>query len=132
MPLKLMMCFSFLLTVISAEGQQPADSVYSFAEVPPAFPGGEPALMKYLVKNIKYPSAPMEERVTGTVRIQFVIDAQGCVYNVRPVDTTKLRALDIEVMKAVRMMPAWKPGMNKGKKVAVQYFLPVFICPRDE
>lgn len=132
MPVKLMMCFLFLLVVISADGQRPADSVYSFVEIPPAFPGGEVALAKYLVKNIKYPPVSMEEAMTCTSRIQFIIDAQGCVYNVRPMDTTKLSALDIEVMKVVRMMPAWKPGINKQKKVAVQYFLPVFICPREE
>ncbi|HWV66705.1 energy transducer TonB [Chitinophaga sp.] len=132
MPVKLMMCFLFLLVVISADGQRPADSVYSFVEIPPAFPGGESALMKYLVKNIKYPPVSADEGVTGISRIQFIIDAQGCVCNVRSMDTTKLRVLDIEVMKAVRMMPAWKPGINKQKKVAVQYFLPVFICPPEE
>ncbi|WP_142683889.1 hypothetical protein [Chitinophaga polysaccharea] len=41
MSLKLMMCFLFLLAVISADGQRPEDSIYSFAELPPAFPGGE-------------------------------------------------------------------------------------------
>lgn len=126
------MCFLFLLTVISADGQRPADSVYSFAEIPPAFPGGEAALVKYLVKSIKYPTVAKEKEITGRSRIQFVINAQGYVYDVKPMDTSKISALDIEVMKAIKMMPAWKPGMINGKKVAVQYFLPVFVSPREE
>lgn len=129
---KLMMCFLFLLAVISADGQRPADSVYSFAEIPPTFPGGETAFVKYLAKNIKYPPVSKETEITGRSRIRFIIDAQGCVYDVKPMDTSKVSALDIEVMKAIKVMPAWKPAMNKGKKVAVQYFLPVFISPREE
>lgn len=127
-----MMCFSFLLAVISADGQRPEDSIYSFVEVPPAFPGGEAALINYLAKNIKYPPISKEKEVAGRSHIRFIIDAQGCIYDVKPTDANKVSALDIEVMKAITMMPAWRPGTNKGKKVAVQYFLPVFIDPREE
>lgn len=126
------MPFLFLSIAVSANGQQQKDSVYSFVEIPPAFPGGEIALSKYLVKNINYPRITSEGEIPARVRIQFIIDAQGCVYNVRPMDTAKISMLDIEVMRVLKMMSAWQPGKHNGKNVAVQYYLPVFVCPRTE
>lgn len=125
MLLKSLLLFSCLMAVISANGQH--TKVYSFVEIPPSFPGGEAALLKYLTKEIKY--KPIEDDFEGHARVQFLIDTLGCVYNVKPMDTTKVNTLVVELMRVVRMMPAWNPGMHLGKKVVAPFYLPLYISP---
>ncbi|SEW26921.1 energy transducer TonB [Chitinophaga arvensicola] len=124
MPLKLILFTICLLAAISANAQRA--KVYSFVTQPPSFPGGEVALAAYLTKNIKYKVS--ESEIVGTATVQFIIDTLGCVYNIKPRDTTKTDWLHQELIRVVSMMPAWNPGMHNGRKVAVQYYLPLYIC----
>ena len=56
--------------------------------------------------------------------MQMVIDAEGNITNpkiLRGVDPL----LDAEAMRVTKAMPKWKPGIQKGKAVAVKYTFPV-------
>ena len=56
--------------------------------------------------------------------VQFSIDKEGNVTNskvTRSVD----KDMDAEAIRLVKAMPKWKPGMQKGKAVAVKYTVPV-------
>ena len=56
--------------------------------------------------------------------VQFIIDKEGNVTNskvTRSVD----KDMDTEAIRLVKAMPKWKPGMQKGKAVAVKYTVPV-------
>ena len=101
------------------------DGVYSRAEQMPEYPGGERALSKFVEDNIAYPQDAMDENTEGTVNVSFVVDEKGKVMN--PVATGKMagHGLDQEAVKVIKQMPAWKPGMVKGKPVKTRLLLPV-------
>ncbi|ASZ14312.1 M56 family metallopeptidase [Chitinophaga pendula] len=102
-----------------------ADKVYYFVEEAPAFPGGESALGSYLGKHIRYPRAAQKAGISGTVFIQFVIDEQGAVTQVRAVGKHHGGGLEEEAVRIVSAMPKWAPGRQDGKAVSVQFNLPI-------
>ncbi len=99
--------------------------VFTFVENPPVFPGGEAQLAKYLGSHIKYPKAAQEKNVSGTVFVQFVVNADGSISDVKTVGKPKGAGLEEESIRVVEEMPNWTPGEQKGKKVAVQFNLPI-------
>ncbi|NQY67063.1 MAG: energy transducer TonB [Flavobacteriales bacterium] len=100
------------------------DEVFMVVEKMPEFPGGIPAMMKYLGKNIKYPELAKEAGISGRVFVTFVIDKSGKVNKVK-----LLRGIgggcDEEAIRVVKAMPPWTPGKQRGKAVSVQFNLPI-------
>lgn len=93
-------------------------------DVPPSFPGGEIAMMKFLKKNLKFTSLAIENGISGKVYVSFVIDENG-----KPVEISIMRSLgfgmDEEVARVVGMMPIWSPGRFHGHEVKTALILPV-------
>jgi TonB family protein len=100
------------------------DSVYAFPEVSASFPGGEQALLQYMVNNTFYPKAAKEGNIQGTVYVSFVVGRDGRISDVK-VKKGIGHGLDEEVLKMVKRMPNWKPAQNNGKNVASSVTLPV-------
>ncbi|SJZ40327.1 outer membrane transport energization protein TonB [Chitinophaga eiseniae] len=98
---------------------------FTFVEFMPEFPGGEPALMKYLSKNIRYPHMAQENGVQGSVFIQFVVNRDGSISEVKAVGASKGAGLEEEAIRVVSKMPNWKPGKQNGKAVTVIFNLPI-------
>lgn len=94
-------------------------------EQKPQFPGGDAALMKYLLSHINYPPMAAEYDIEGRVIVQFLVDKTtgkvGEVKVVRSVD----KYLDKEAIRVVKALPIFTPGRHKGKPVDVWYVLPV-------
>ena len=58
--------------------------------------------------------------------VQFVVGSDGSICNakvIRGIDPY----LDKEALRVVSVMPRWKPGMQKGKPVSVQYTMPLMF-----
>lgn len=101
------------------------DNVFTFVEQPPSFQGGEEALAKYLSKNVRYPKAAQEKNISGTVFVQFVVNEEGNIKDVRMVGKNPGFGLAEEAMRVVKEMPQWVPGKQQGKTVSVQFNLPI-------
>ena len=96
--------------------------IFQVVEDMPSFPGGN--VSKWIAKNVKYPVLAMENGIQGKVFIQFVIERDGSITDVkvaRGVDAS----LDKEAVRVVQSMPKWKPGKQRGKPVRVAYTLPI-------
>ena len=98
--------------------------IFQIVEEMPSFPGGDQKMMEFVAKNIKYPQIARETGVQGKVFVNFVVEPDGSVSNVKI-----LRGIgggcDEEAMRVVKSMPKWKPGKQRGKPVRVSYNLPV-------
>jgi protein TonB len=82
--------------------------------------------MKFLSKNINYPSISQENGVQGRVIVQFVVNTDGSIVDpvvVRGVDPY----LDKEALRVIKMMPKWSPGKQRNKPVRVKYTVPVMF-----
>ena len=90
----------------------------------PEFAGGQAALMKYLQRQLRYPSPALRAGVEGQVFISFTVNADGTIQ-----DVTVLKGLgygtDEEASRVIRQMPAWKPGYQNHRAVPVRYSLPI-------
>ena len=88
------------------------------------FPGGELEMMKYLGRNIKYPTAASRKNVSGTVFVSFEVGKHG---NISKPEVIKGLGygLDDEAVRVVWNMPKWTPAKQHGQAVAVEYTLPI-------
>ena len=103
----------------------PIDRPKMMVEVMPEFEGGTDALMKYIHENLKYPRWEKRHKIQGTVYATFIVDEVGNITKpeiMRSVEGSK--NFDEEVLKLLNNMPKWKPGMDQGEIVPVQFNLP--------
>ena len=113
--------------VMQSDPGTPDNPIFEVVEHMPEFTGGGmPALMEYLSKNIKYPEAAMKKGIQGRGIVQFVVEKDGSITNVkilRGVDPE----LDKEAVRVVSAMPKWKPGTQRGEAVRVRFTVPVMF-----
>lgn len=100
-----------------------SDPFFFVVEQMPEFPGGENAMYKYLVDNLKYPEQAKKEKITGKVIVSFVVEKDGRITNAKVTKDIGGGCGD-EALRVVNKMPRWKPGKQKGKPVRVQFSLP--------
>jgi TonB family protein len=102
--------------------------VYYRAEVDPSYTGGTAEMRKFLKENIKYPESARENRLEGTVFVDFIVDEKG---KVRDVTTSDIIGDDVdesfkaESVRVVSAMPGWKPGIQHGKAVDASFSIPI-------
>lgn len=100
------------------------DKVFNYVERMPEFPGGQQALFRTLSQTVQYPAEALAKQVEGRVLVSFVVASTGQVQQVklaRGIDPL----LDAEALRAVAALPAFIPGKQAGKAVAVLYTLPI-------
>ena len=102
------------------------EQIFQIVEEQAQYPGGMAECMKFLSKNIKYPTISQENGVKGRVIVQFVVNRDGSI-----VDAKVMRGvdpyLDKEALRVVGLMPKWSPGKQRGKAVRSQFILPVMF-----
>ena len=105
------------------------DSIYQIVDEMPKFPGGEQAMFKFISENVKYPQKAKDKNISGRVFVNFVVEKDGSVDEVKV-----LRSIgggcDEEAVRVVKSMPKWTPGKQKGEPVRVSYIIP-FVFKLD-
>ena len=105
-------------------GEPQEKVIFQVVEEMPQFPGGMGEAMKFLAKNMKYPVAAQQAKIEGRVIVQFVVEKDGSVSDVKVAHGVNPE-LDAEAIRVVSMMPKWIPGKQRGKAVAVKYTMPI-------
>ena len=114
-----------LKQVVTQAAPEP-EKVFDMVEQMPTFPGGQQELMAYLGKTIKYPTIAQENGTQGRVIIQFVVERDGSITDVRVARGVD-PYLDKEAVRVVKCMPKWLPGKQNGKAVRVNFTVPVMF-----
>ncbi|MGB0916503.1 MAG: energy transducer TonB [Flavobacteriales bacterium] len=94
------------------------------SEILPEYCGGEREMLSFLGSNLEYPRIPLENGVSGTVHIKFIVGKNGKLRDarvLRPIDPW----LDAEALRVAKMLECFTPGMQGGHKVDVFFVLPV-------
>lgn len=81
-------------------------------------------LEKWVYKYLKYPESSLVKGEQGKVMVEFIVEKDGKVTNVR-VSRGVSDALDAEAVKVIAASPKWKPGRIKGEKVRTMITIPV-------
>ncbi|MDB5062573.1 MAG: hypothetical protein JWP67_2416, partial [Mucilaginibacter sp.] len=98
--------------------------VFTAVEHSPAFPGGDKAFGQFLGKNIRYPKQARENNVQGRVIATFIVERNGALTDIKIVRGIGSGA-DEESIRVLKISPKWEPGLQNGRKVRVQYTVPI-------
>lgn len=86
--------------------------------------GGQAALMKFLIDNMKYPKIAEANHTQGKVVVAFEISADGDVLSVE-IDTPVDKYLDEEALRVCNRISKFKPASLNGTPLASIYRLPI-------
>jgi TonB family protein len=116
--------------------QTPIDEAVRKADVAPAWPDCEPKLTdctksrmaEFIAANLQIPAAAKEQGAGGVVMMEFVVEKNGSVGEVKPVHDPGL-GLGEEATRVINLMKTkkikWTPAEENGKRVAYRYTVPV-------
>jgi protein TonB len=102
------------------------DRIYEMVEENAQFPGGDAECFKWLSEHIKYPSICVEQGVQGRVIVNFVVNRDGSIIDVKTVRSPDPN-LTKEAERVVKLMPKWKPARQGNKTVRSRFTLPVMF-----
>lgn len=90
----------------------------------PQFTAGD--ALAYIRSKACYPESSKNLGIQGTVWVEFVINETGGVQDIRIVKSPP-NALDLEqeVMRVIKQLPRFSPGMQAYKPVKVKFTVPV-------
>ena len=96
-------------------------------DVPPRFRGGDAnAFSAWVNSQLTYPKIAKENGIQGRVTLQFTIEPNGKVTNVKVLRGVE-ESLNEEAVRVVSKSPRWKPGYLDGNPVRVTYTFPVIF-----
>lgn len=79
---------------------------------------------KWIYKHLKYPKEAQENNIQGRVTVQFIVDTDGSIGNVKVVRSVH-PLLDEEAVRVIKSMPKFKPIIENGKPVKEQFTMVV-------
>lgn len=98
---------------------------YYDCDVKPSFLGSDDPkvfLQKWVYSYMKYPQEAINQGIQGRVLVDFVIDEEGKVRDVKVLKGAD-PLLDEEAVRIISGSPKWKPGKVLGKKVSSEMSL---------
>ena len=100
-------------------------TVYTIVDRTPKFPEGIDAMYKFIYSKFNYEKLA-EIDVQGKIYIEFVVEKDGNLSNIKIIRSLD-PFCDKEAVRIVRLMPKWKPGKLKNKKVRTKIEIPITI-----
>lgn len=95
------------------------NQIFTSVEVLPKFPGGDKAWQKF-VGTYKYPPQAVENGVSGRVIVQFVVERDGSLTDIKVVRDPGMGTADA-ALALFKKSPKWEPGIQNGRPVRVAY-----------
>lgn len=104
--------------VIEEKKEDDENKIFEKVEVEASFPGGDGAWRKFLERNLRGDVASENGAPAGTytVVVQFVVDKEGNVSDVKPL-TSHGYGMEDEAVRVIKKGPQWKPAIQNGRNV---------------
>ena len=113
--------------VVTEEEVEEEAIPFQLVETKPSFNGGDAnEFSKWVNAKLVYPEIAKENGVQGRVTLQFTVEADGRVTNVKVLRGVD-ESLDKEAVRVVSSSPKWKPGKQRDRAVKVTYTFPVIF-----
>jgi protein TonB len=109
-----------------APEEEEVDEIFTIVEDQPTPPGGMSAFYKYVATSLRYPAQARRMGIEGRVFVQFVVDKDGSVTEVKAV-TGIGAGCDQEAERVLKSSPKWTPGKQRGRSVKVRMVLPIIF-----
>jgi periplasmic protein TonB len=114
------------VVVAPVEEKEDVDQIFSVVEETAEPKGGMPAFYKYVGDKIKYPAQAKRMGVEGRVFVEFVVNRDGSIVDVKAIKGIGA-GCDEEAVRIVQSAPAWKPGKQRGKPVRQKMVIPIIF-----
>ncbi|PWH84933.1 energy transducer TonB [Brumimicrobium oceani] len=124
-----MMVFS-QLGLTEAKPEKSEGKIYEKVDKEANFPGGAVEMMNYIGENVKYPEISMENGDQGKVFVEFVVNTDGSLSQIKVLRGVS-KEIDVEAVRVVKNMPKWIPAENEGEKVRSMARLPINFVLTD-
>ena len=111
-------------SITAADDAETQADIAASADTLPQFPGGQPALIRFIYTNIRYPSVALKQRIEGRVWCSFVVETDGSISGVQ-LEKGVYAFLDEEAVRVMKIMPAWIPAQTNGEKIRVKVYIPI-------
>lgn len=99
------------------------EEVFTIVEEPAHPKNGMPEFYRYLGSNITYPALARRQGVDGQVFVEFFIEKDGRISDVRVIKGIGADC-DEEAVRVVSSSPDWIPGKQHGKQVKQRMVMP--------
>ena len=100
---------------------------FALVEQKPKFNGGDAnEFSKWVNSKLQYPEIAKENGVQGRVTLQFTVNPDGSVSNVKVLRGVD-ESLDKAAVRVVSQSPKWTPGRQRDRAVKVTYTFPVIF-----
>ncbi|CDN31677.1 Ferric siderophore transport system, periplasmic binding protein TonB [Mucinivorans hirudinis] len=112
-------------TKSSSEDEVTDDVPVLKADKMPTFQGGtDNDFRLWVQKGLTYPQVAADNGIQGQVIVQFVVERDGSVSNIKVLRSVD-RELDAAAVNKIKSSPKWAPGENRGRPVRVTFTIPV-------
>ncbi|HWA34570.1 MAG TPA: TonB family protein [Cyclobacteriaceae bacterium] len=114
------------IVVQAEEPKEETDEIFTVVEESAAPKGGMAAFYKYVGEKIKYPAQARRMGIEGRVFVEFVINKDGSLSDVKAIKGIGA-GCDEEAVRIIQSAPPWTPGKQRGKPVKQRYTLPIIF-----
>lgn len=90
----------------------------------PEFPGGNAALMKFILDRLAIEKDSLGDELQGTIYIVFTITEIGAIEGIKVLKGVS-ESIDNKVVQIFNKMPNWSPAYLYGKPISFRYALPI-------
>ncbi len=104
--------------------EEQAEQIFTIVEDQPTPDGGMQAFYEYISKHLKYPAQARRMGIEGKVYVQFVVDKDGTLTDVKSIKGIGA-GCDEAAVDVIKDAPKWNPGKQRGRPVKVRMVLPV-------
>lgn len=106
------------------EEKEDVDQIFLVVEETATPKGGMAAFYKYVGDKMKYPAQARRMGIEGKVFVEFVINRDGSITDVKAIKGIGA-GCDEEAVRVVQSAPPWNPGKQRGKPVRQRYVVPI-------
>lgn len=108
------------------EEKEDVDQIFLVVEESATPKGGMSAFYKYVSDKMKYPAQARRMGIEGKVFVEFVINRDGSITDVKAIKGIGA-GCDEEAVRVVQSAPPWNPGKQRGKPVRQRYVVPIIF-----
>ncbi len=101
-----------------------------YSYTPPMPKGGNGLFREYIEQNIRYPSAGLDEKIKGTVKLKFSVGIHGEISNMEIVKSLGTD-FDREAIRLVTEGPAWEPAIENDSTITKEVKVKIRFRPPE-
>lgn len=104
--------------IVEVKKPEPEPEIFTKVEIDAQYPGGQSAWRTFLERNLRADVATENGASPGTytVIVQFVVDKEGVVSDIKPLTSVGF-GMEQEAVRVLKKSGKWKPAIQNGREV---------------